>query len=565
MNERPGPAAGSEPTRDKPHAWANFAAARWAAGLVVPDFLALREGNRPLVIVAPHGGRRQRAIRRGDSVNDLHTAEIAWELAERLDAHALVNHGLDRNEIDLNRITHLTRRAPGVLALLSAAIDAASRDGSIPLVLFVHGWNMVVPCCDIGIGVRRRAGHLTGRYPTLSRERYDGTIASIERELVRRGVNATIGRHYTASGRDNAAQLFSGRHSGDDDRMVAALGRLAVAGRVDAAQLELGIPLRWPGASRDAMLDGLVSALGEDARPQVRDPEVDDDRRETVAVPRAACGWCLHVDERAEKLPPLEPGFAFQAVIHPEGHLAMFGGVEATGPRSMAARLSLVSTDGTMMLLVGEGEWSGEPGHYCLEGFEWRTTDEARRAELTLRAPMIRYRTHDAYLDLELGLAGSELVEADVRLEFVAHSEAHGQLRGIVRAGGTVLDVDTVAFVDRGRRVGATVEARLRVVASRADGSVEVARSATGPGATLRMEKKAGALGVIRAVPESPATGSLREAEILARVPLWRPAADGSLARWTFGIAKCRFEDGTEESVGLFDATEIFAPPRETS
>ncbi|MFN2427269.1 MAG: hypothetical protein ABR587_12570 [Candidatus Binatia bacterium] len=546
------------PRVDAAPAWQRAALPDWASNAAVPKYVALRQGTRPIVLLAPHGGRRRRPIRRGDSVNDLHTAGIAWELAERLGAHAIVNHGLDRNDIDLNRISHLSRRAPDVLALLARAIVAAAEGGDVPLVLFVHGWNMVVPCCDIGIGVRRRAGRLTGRYPTLSRVRYDTTVAAIERELDARGVSAAIGRRYTASGRDNAAQLFSGRHAGHEDAAVAALSALAAQGRVDAAQLELGILLRWPGAMREALLDGLVAALGEDAVLPVRESspaEKGTAGDDFGAVARA--GWRLQVEKRTEPPPRLESGFAFQAVLDRDGHRAVFCGVEATGPRSMAARLSLVSTDGTMMLLVGEGEWNGEEGRYCLEGFTWQTSRDGRHVELTLRAPMIRYPTHDAYLDLEEGLAGSEIVEAEIHLEFDALSESHGRLSGLVRTGDSVVDVDTFAFVDRGRRMGANVEARIRVIASRADGSVASIRSASGPDAVLRRDRVAGTLGFIRAVAGSGV--ALREAEILAAVPLWRPVADGTLGRWTFGIARCRFDDGAE-SVGLFDSTEIFQP-----
>lgn len=558
-------------------AWSDRTPVAWAEGIAVPDYLALRQGARPLIIVAPHGGRRRRAIRRGDNVNDLHTADIAWQLAGKLDAHAIVNHSLDRNEIDLNRITHLTRRAPDVLALLSAAIEAASGDGQVPLVLFVHGWNMVVPCCDIGIGIRRRGGRLTGRYPTLSRARYDATIAAIERELDRRGLSAAIGRRYTASGSDNAAQLFSGRHAEHDHEVVSALGRLSVAGRVDAAQLELGIPLRWPGARREALIDGLVAALdGQDAiishKGGVEPRLVADAARarddfgemlpagDPIAVtPRP--GWTLSTSERGDASREVEPGFALQAVLDRDGSAATFCGVEATGPRSMAARFSVVCSDGSMMLLVGEGEWDGQPGRYGLEGFGWHASDGSARVELNLRAPMIRYPTHDAYLDLETGLAGSLLVDAEVELAFEALSGEHGRLRGSVRAGGVSLQVDTVAFLDRGGRRSAEARQRLRVVCALDDGSVAMHRSATDDAATLRMDRKAGPLGIIRAATAVPLQGALHEAEIVARVPVWRPVGDGVLVRWTFGIVRCRHAGSTNVSMGLFESLEIFRRP----
>ncbi len=564
--------SGDMASRQPGAAWLERPAAAppsWSAGLVVPEYLALREGTRAVIVVAPHGGRRQRPLRRGDSVNDLQTAEIAWELAERVDAHAIVNHGLDRNDIDLNRITHLATRAPEVLALLTAAIVAAGRGDAVPIVLFVHGWNMVVPCCDIGIGITRRRWRLTGRYPTLSRARFDSTIAAIESELGSRGLSTAFGRHYAASGSDNAAQLFSGRYTSHHNDAVAALARLAVEEKVDAAQLELGIPLRWPGRRRTELLDGLAAALEVGgARAPKETPSlraVRDDAAPSgaiVEVPRSSSGWRLHARKRNVEAPALEAGFAFQAVMHPEGRLAAFCGVEATGRRSMAARLSLVSTDGSMMLLVGEGEWSGEPGRYNLEGFDWRTSADERHVELTVRAPMIHYATHEAYLDLEKGLSTSRLVDADVQLVYDAISDSYGRLRGHVRTAQSSLEVSTIAFIDRGRRIGAAVEARVRVVASRPDASPVVVRSVTGPGATLELDRQAGALGTIRRAPASRADHAMGEAEILAKVPLWRPLADGNLARWTFGIVRCRLEGPDETVYGLFDSTELFPRPR---
>jgi hypothetical protein len=544
----------------------------WAEGLPVPEYLTLRQGTRPVVIVAPHGGRRHRPIRRGDGVNDLETAAIACEMAERLDAHAIVNHGLDRNEIDLNRITHLTDRAPQVLALLSRAIDAASRGGRVPLVLFVHGWNMVVPCCDVGIGVRRRAGEITGRFPTLSRARFDSTIAAMEEELAQRGVSASIGRRYTASGRDNAAQLFSGRHAAHENPTVAALSLLAIDERVDAAQLELGIPLRWKGRLRDALIDGLVAALLREAEPSARrasngggaatssvvSPDSDEPR---APVPRVSGGWEIDARPRDAAVGPAEPAYALQAVLDPEAGLATFCGVESTGPRSMAARFSLVFTDGSMMLLVGEGEWSGVPGHYQLEGFDWRATEDGARIEVRLRAQMIRYPTHDAYLDLEQGLAGSRLEDADVHLVAEALSPEHARLRGRVVTLGKSWDVDTIAFLDRAGRRMTTVESRIRVLVARSTDDVFVARNGTEAGSLLRMDDRAGSLGVIRRTPEMEDALVLRDAEILARVPVWRPLGQGAFVRWQFGIVRCRYTDGGPESMGLFECTDVFGVP----
>lgn len=526
----------------------------WIPPHGVPDYLTLRQGSRPFVVVAPHGGRRNRPIRRGDAVNDLHTAEIAAELAERLDAHAILNHSLDRNDCDLNRITHLTERAPQVLELLAAAIEAAgelaSKGGALPpLVLFVHGWNMVVPCCDIGIGLRRRAANLSGRFPTMSKARYESSVAAIERELAQRGVGAAIGRRYMASGRNNAAQLFSGRHAEHENEVVAALGRLSLAGCVDAAQLELGIPLRWSGHRRQALVDGLVVALEHDGPP-------------SPAFSKPFRGWSVPHAENPAEPPDLEPGFSLQAVLDAGGRAATFCGVEATGPHSMTARFSIVCTDGSMMLLVGEGEWGGKPGHYDLEGLSWRSSVDGRHIEITLRGSAIRYPTHEAYLDLESGLASSTLVDVDVQLVYEANADGWGCLRGNVNAGAVCMEVDQVAFVDRGGRRSGSAGERLRVATVSEDGAVHVVKSVE-QNATLEMRDQSGGLGVVRALA-APTSGTLSEATVISRVPVWRPLGDGVFARWSFGLVRCRFHGSSHEAIGLFERLEVFRRPPQT-
>ena len=66
-------------------------------------------GSIPLVLVAPHGGRRdpvRHPWSRGRvKVNDLHTPDLARDLATRTGAAALINASLDRNDVDLNRVS----------------------------------------------------------------------------------------------------------------------------------------------------------------------------------------------------------------------------------------------------------------------------------------------------------------------------------------------------------------------------------------------------------------------------------------------------------------------------
>ena len=44
-------------------------------------------------------------------VNDLHTADITRELAQRLGAGAIINAGMDGDRLDLNRLSQVMERA----------------------------------------------------------------------------------------------------------------------------------------------------------------------------------------------------------------------------------------------------------------------------------------------------------------------------------------------------------------------------------------------------------------------------------------------------------------------
>ncbi len=523
----------------------------------VSSWLRLHVPERPseLVVVAPHGGRRSRPRRHGDSVNDLHTAEIALELAARLGAHAVVNDSLDRNVVDLNRIDHLTDRAPEFLSALTEAVDASVAQCGRAVVLLVHGWNATAACVDIGVGLRRRGDVLTGRYPTVSRTCFDETVARLERALASRSLGSAVGRRYPASGKNNATQLFSGRYIDHEHTDVRRTSELAAKGLVDAIQLELGIALRWPGRRRDDLLDALVETFGTGDVVQRAAPHVsigvgdEDDRR--GATPRPHWDLAPNVLGAAEQ-GGAESGYNVQAVVD-GGSFGLFAGVEAVGVDAMAARLCLLSPDGPMYLTVGEGPWDGSPGGYSLDGLQWDATGEATW-RLRFAGAMVEYPDHDAYLDLEAGLAGSRVVEANVELEFAA--TGNGDLRtlsGVVRIDGTTREVNGNAFVSRGARWQ-----------SRGGEGMQL-RTVDDEGRPIEMRIEcAQDEGFGEIVIDDP-TSPIAAGRIIAAVPVWRDFPDGTRVRATFGTARYRLRaaDGvrSEPTVdGLFDIVEIFAP-----
>jgi hypothetical protein len=510
--------------------------------------IEVRRGSRPIVVYAPHGGRRKRPVRRGDNVNDLHTAEIARELAERLDAFALINASIDRNDADLNRVGMLTDRATHVLAQLRTLAEEAGRGGVVPLVLIVHGWNVTVPACDLGMGLVERDGVLHGRNPTLARATLDGFAMQLARTLRGHGIDAPIGRRYSASGRDNATQLFSGRHREHAHPDAEALSKLAHEGGIDAIQLELAIPLRWPGAWRDRFVDTLVelaSAEGE-RRSRGDAPRCSRTEWKLPPIPKAA---------RADRWPP---GYSIQTVL-PDGG-GLFAGAEAVGSSEAAARLCWVRPDGTLVLFVGEGSWSGDAHRYAvggldLEGISSSDDRTVERVRVRYAGPIVVYPTHDAFCDLELGLAGARLASAKCDVELEQSGESFATMQGYLSVGDEMLELRGSAVCERSSRRAAGVALRSRVFVTA--GPLAPARVVAYEGDDVeRIGWSVDADAEVDAIRVGLGEGDRAHAHVVARVPVYRVIAGRYVVKVTFGTATIDGAPGTPPSLVLFERVE---------
>src|SRR5580704_15379341 len=104
-------------------------------------WLEIIDGDAPILLIAPHGGRAGQATRSllNPKVNDLHTAAITRELSTLLGAPALINAAMDRNHLDLNRLSQVSASAPWFLEMILerlAVIIARHRHATI---LVIHG------------------------------------------------------------------------------------------------------------------------------------------------------------------------------------------------------------------------------------------------------------------------------------------------------------------------------------------------------------------------------------------------------------------------------------------
>ncbi len=421
-----------------------------------PPFAVLR-GRAPVVLVAPHGGRRDPVARPWGSaplkMNDLHTGALTRALAARLEASALVNESTDRNDVDLNRISAAHDRAPAFLAALAELIaDGLARHERIALVT-VHGWNVVQPAVDVGLGVHPSREIVTGGGGGVSAP-FATVLARLAARLHEHGIAVTPGLRYPARARENLIQLFTGRH--DDDGREAVRRLAAVAARVDALQLELSLPLRMPGPWRDAFVAACADAFrgsGADALPG---------GRAGAAVDGEADAW------------PDWHG----ATVGPEARVALelvapgLSGLAAIDERG--ARLLLFPDDGRLLTFTSERVGRHPPD--AIAGLRVRATADAG-VELVYDGPMLRFPDTTPFVDLERGLAAAAPVAASVAIRFVpAHRDGDdacpfGIVTGEARIDGAPLDIRGHGVrVRRDPELGPRTRVGLRL----ADGSVVV-------------------------------------------------------------------------------------------
>src|SRR5205085_2979340 len=165
----------------------------------------------------------------------------------------------DRNHLDLNRVGDVRARAPWLFDLLLEAARRDIADAGLATFFFLHGWNAIQPYCDVGIGARLAAGTFVpvrqGR-PTVP-ESFLPRLARFAEVCRQGGIGVTVGDRYPAAARSNMLQIFTDRFAEDADPRIRELARLGAAGKIAAVQLELAVPLRWPGALRERFVEAV--------------------------------------------------------------------------------------------------------------------------------------------------------------------------------------------------------------------------------------------------------------------------------------------------------------------
>jgi hypothetical protein len=524
------------------------------AGLV-PPWCEWSRGDSPILFIAPHGGRRAPVDATAPPprlrVNDVYTPEITRELASALHAGSIINCGMDRNLLDLNRISQVRRQAPWFLELLTQEIGRIiAHHGSVEL-LFVHGWNTGRAICDVGIGGIDTPNGLhvaDGAHVTVSESYRLHRIEALRAACGRAGIGAPVGERYSGSHRNNLLQLFTPRAAQIDHPCARRIATWVGEERINALQLELGIPLRWPGEWRRKFVTAVAAAFsgGQTGTPGPPGRQAD--------------------------LQTHTPGARTTAALQfydPVADVGILAGVGPAGPRVTAGRLLLFLGGQRVALFTGEERRANRQGVGGL-----RLTRSAGAMRLEYDGPMLLLDDAAVYLDLEAALAESRLVDADVRVDF-APTHAHGSTAaahfgnacGVVSIAGERREVNVGAFADAAGFRASGSQRQTMLAATFGNQRAVLSRVVDGASDSSGVHFSRLVPEALRAVHIAVATDgdvytpkgfeltcdgmpALR-GQPLSRMAILRPASDAGYLRVAFGVA--RFEWDGQAGYGLYE------------
>lgn len=501
----------------------------------------VRHGSGDVLVVAPHA-----ALGSGDGprrqANDFHTEAVAAAIAARVDGSLVVNHAIDRELLDLNRRSVVEQRAPWFAELLRDALARILARHPTASVLFVHGWHVMQPRCDVGVGARledARAASSRADSLTASPAWLEARIDALRRTCSRLGVRVTYGERWPAAHPNNLLQVFRRTPRAASCAALAELTEHAARGRIEAAQLELGAPLRWPGALRDEFVTACVAALRQEGAPPPT--PVEPHRRKESVVEEGFAGRI------GVQVYDLRAGRRGLGIIAGVAHLP--GG-------DTGARLLLFPGGSRLAVFVGH-----ERGHGALavEGLRFAGSD----AEWTLAFDGHVLLAEDGrrYFADEREQVAARLGRATVQLSFRSPGGAGiGRATGEVRLDGERFSIDASGFSSPLPLALRQTPHATRIYASFVDGQALLADTAS--------ESIAFVSGQPRPLPRAAAAflgsgafaldvgaGGTVECRPQSRIDVWRPSPAGRAVRVSFGTARFVW-GGDRQGAGFYERAE---------
>ena len=400
------------------------------------------EADSPLLLIAPHGGRaepRTRSIM-NPKVNDLYTADITRGLAARMGASALINVAMDRNRIDCNRVSQIIDRAPWLLELIAERVAAIVARHGHATVLLIHGWNIIEPRLDFGLGLRNSEGEL--RPPgsacvSASDDFINGPLARLGERLHSHGIKPTYGMRYPGGGLQNLLQAFTARHCQSPHAPLRSIAETAINGGVDAAQLELSVSVRMPGDLRMRCEDAIAEVFSGNGNSHVSRTPIAINRTPRPPIAKKEIGAAATVAM------PGRVGIEFYDPASRFGAMASFD----IGGAGMGARIMMLFDHHRAALFTAEGRPT-RSANTVIHG-PLTLKREGESIVLAFRGPAVIVPDSAAYLSIERALASGRLDgNAEVELRFeVDKTSREFDFDAILSApGATQLSTSNAAF-----------------------------------------------------------------------------------------------------------------------
>jgi hypothetical protein len=363
------------------------------------DWLEVIEADSSLLLIAPHGGHaepRTRGILH-PKVNDLHTADITRALAARVGATALINHAMDRNRLDCNRIAQIAGNAPWLLQMIDERVRQIVERYGRATILLIHGWNIIEPRVDFGLGLKLLGGELrppAAAHVSASDEFIHGPLAHFAAQLREAGIKPSFGMRYPGGGAQNLLQAFTRRHRESD---VTALRSIAeTADVVDALQLEFSVACRMPGPLREHCIAAMEAAFA----PPYRATAVAYGGAPITRTARPK------VVSNAPKAPPPQPtrvGVEFYDSTARIGAMASFD----LGAGGFGARIMMLLGARRVALFTGEGRVERTEHGIALGPL--RLDQRGETLALSFDGPAVVVPDSAEYLSIERALASGRL------------------------------------------------------------------------------------------------------------------------------------------------------------
>ncbi|HLI80356.1 MAG TPA: hypothetical protein VKV03_10260 [Candidatus Binataceae bacterium] len=378
-------------------------------------WLEILDGNAPILLIAPHGGRAGQATRAllNPKVNDLHTAAITRELSALLDAPALINGAMDRNHLDLNRLSQVSANAPWFLEMILERLTGIIVRHGHATILVIHGWNVIQARVDLGLGLRRHGDQL--RPPGAARvsasdDFIRGALGQLAAQLDTQGILASFGLRYPGGGAQNLLQAFTDRHIESAVPVLRELSAMAARNQIDAVQLELSVALRMPGELRRRCIASIGAIFGGNSHRKIANGTRSDltvvrspaPKRPATATPGAATAMPTRVG--VELFDP-------SAKI---GAMASFD----LGAGGVGARIMMLLSRGRVALFTGEGKPRRDGNRLSLGPLALESDRDGLLVSFRGHAVIVPDATH--YLSIERALASGwldESMEVSILLE----------------------------------------------------------------------------------------------------------------------------------------------------